>query len=162
MVYSAGLYCRFSKNIYIFFFYFGNILTISFLSFFSHANFSQPYFDRFTSNLARMCLLACDWKNTRAFLKGTKTRSQLTTAKKHRNIGNFFTPAFRFSLVVTKRLKFFETIFSVMTSRVLYLSENVIVTVQNRSVFSDTWHNGASKRPNLTAILENGSSYGQR
>ena len=33
-----------------------------------------------------------------------------------------------------------------MTSRQLYLSENVIVTVQNPPVFSNTWLNGASKK----------------
>jgi len=35
--------------------------------------------------------------------------NQVTTAKKHRNIDQSFTPAVTFSLVVTKRLNFFET-----------------------------------------------------
>ena len=36
-----------------------------------------------------------------------KLKNQVTTAKKHRNIGQIFDPAVTFSLVVTKRLKFF-------------------------------------------------------
>ena len=42
-----------------------------------------------------------------------------------------------------------------MTSRVLYLSENIFATVQNRLVFSITWLNGLEhkKIPTLTAII---------
>ena len=49
-----------------------------------------------------------------------------------------------------------------MTSRLLYLSENVIVTVQNRPVFSNTWLNGASKKTDFDGdYLYSGKSYGQ-
>mgnify|MGYP003389936868 FL=1 len=44
-----------------------------------------------------------------------------------------------------------------MTSRLLYLSENVIVTVQNRPVFSITALNGASKKTDFEVkYLANG------
>ena len=49
--------------------------------------------------------------------------------------------------------KDFWKVFSAMTSRLLYLSDNIFATVQNRLVFSITWLNGASKRPTLTAII---------
>jgi hypothetical protein len=59
-------------------------------------------------------------------------------------------------------VKVFWKIFSAMTSRLLYLSENVIVTVQNRPVFSNTWLNGASKNTDFEVkYLANGIWYGQ-
>ena len=49
-----------------------------------------------------------------------------------------------------------------MTSRVLYLSENIFVTVQNRLVFSNTLLNGASKKTDFDGdYLENRKRYGQ-
>ena len=90
-----------------------------------------------------------------------KLKNQVTTAKKHRKIGHFSYPAVTFSLVLTKRLKFFANLFCDDTW-VLYLSENVIVTVQNRPVFSITRLNGASKKTDFDGkYLENGKSYGK-
>ena len=49
-----------------------------------------------------------------------------------------------------------------MTSGQLYLSENVIVTVQTPPVFSNTWLNGASKKTDFEVkYLANGMRYGQ-
>ena len=49
-----------------------------------------------------------------------------------------------------------------MTSRLLYLSANIIVTVQNRPIFSNTWLNGASKKTDFEVkYLANGMRYGQ-
>ena len=49
-----------------------------------------------------------------------------------------------------------------MTPRVYYLSENVIVTVQNRPVFSNTWLNGVSKKTDFEVkYIANGMRYGQ-
>ena len=95
---------------------------------------------------------SCMWlKQTRAILISSKTRSQ--RPKKHRKSHVFA----RCDETVTV---FF--IFSAITSRMLLFRKCHIVTVQNRSILSITWHNGASKRPPLTAIsLENSMSYGQ-
>jgi len=44
-----------------------------------------------------------------------------------------------------------------MTSRLLYLSNNIFATVQNRLVFSNTWLNGASKKTDFEVnYLANG------
>ena len=49
-----------------------------------------------------------------------------------------------------------------MKSRVLYLSENIFATVQNRLVFSITWLNGASKKTDFDRnYLPNRTRYGQ-
>ena len=49
-----------------------------------------------------------------------------------------------------------------MTSRVLYLSENVFVVVRNRLVFSIIMPNGGSKNTNFEGnYLTNRNSYGQ-
>jgi len=59
-------------------------------------------------------------------------------------------------------VKDYWKIFIAMTPRVLYLSKNVIVIVQNRPVFSNTLLNGASKKTDFDGYyLENGMSYGQ-
>ena len=50
-------------------------------------------------------------------------------------------------------VKFVWKIFTAMTSRLLYLSNNIYATVQNSLVFSNTWLNGASKRPTLMSII---------
>ena len=56
----------------------------------------------------------------------------------------------------------FRKIFSAMTSRVLYLSENIFATVQNRLIFSITALNGASKKTDFEGnYLANGKRYGQ-
>jgi len=46
------------------------------------------------------------FKQTRAIFE--KLKNQVTTAKKHRKIGQFLTPVVTFSLAVTKRLNIFE------------------------------------------------------
>ena len=49
-----------------------------------------------------------------------------------------------------------------MTSRLLYLSNNIYATVQNRLVFSNTWLNRASKKTDFEVIyFANGKRYGQ-
>ena len=85
----------------------------------------------------------------RAILKSSKTRSRRPKTLKNRS--NFRTGRHVFARC-GETVKAFWKIFSAMTSRQLYLSENVIVTVQNRPVFSNTWLNGASKKT-LTAII---------
>jgi len=101
------LYCRFCKN--AIFQNFGNIMFFRrFAFFFSGQLFSavsQPIRTKFGTNVSSSMRL----KQTRAILE--KFKNQVTTAKKHRKIGHFFTPAVTFSLVVTKRLNFFEKSF---------------------------------------------------
>ena len=67
------------------------------------------------------------------------------------------TPVVTFSLAVTKRLNIFEPDKKNLPYRMLYLSENVIVIVQNRPVFSITALNGASKKTDFEVkYLANG------
>jgi len=78
---------------------------VFFYLFFSCQLFSaifQPIYTKFSTGMS-----SCMWlKNMWTLFQ--KFKNQVTTAKKHRfYIGIFFTPAFTFSLVVTKRLKFF-------------------------------------------------------
>ena len=123
-----------------------------FIFFFSCQLFSAVFLPIYT-NLAWTCLVACDKKICGRFSKNSKTRSQ--RPKKTLKYRHFFHPSPYVFARGDETVKVFWKAFSAMISRALYLSENAIVTVQNRPVFSETWLNGASKRPNLTAILEN-------
>ena len=72
---------------------------------FSKPSVSQPICTKFGTK-ASSCI---GLKQPRAIFE--KFKNQVTTAKKHRKIAHFFTPALTFSLAVTKRLKFFEKSF---------------------------------------------------
>ena len=147
---------RFFKISVILCFSVGLLLYIFFFSGQLFSAVSRPIRTKFCTNTSSCMRFIL----RRAILEMFK--NQVTRAKKHRKIGHFSDPAVTFLLVVTKRLKFFCKIFSAMTPRVLYLSENVIVTVQNRPVFSITRLNGASKKTDFDGkYLENGKSYGQ-
>jgi hypothetical protein len=113
--------------------------------FFSPKIFSQPSLNRFSPSLSLTCLV-CDLFWVEQFLKSSKTTSRrLKTSKNRSN----FRPAVTFSLVVTKRLKFFWKTFLWwhLFYTVLNLSENIFATVQiqNNPVFSITWLNGTSR-----------------
>ena len=78
------------------------------LFFFSRQLFSavsRPICTKFGTNVSSWLR----FKQTRAIFE--KFKNQVTTAKKHRKIGQFFTPVVTFSFVVTKRLKIFEKSF---------------------------------------------------
>jgi len=115
-------------------------------SFLSPANFSRPSRTKFGTNVSS-CLR---FKHTRAIFE--KFKNQVTTAKK---LWSFFRPGRHVFARCDETVKVFLKIFSAFTTRarVLYLSGNVIVKIQNRPVFSNTWLNGESKRPTLTAII---------
>ena len=102
-IFSTFLYCRFCKN--AIFQNFGNVIFFCRFAFFSPDNFSQLSLNRYAPNLARMCRLASDKTDDVIF---EKFKNQVTTAKKHRKIGQFFAPAVTFSLVVKKRLYFLK------------------------------------------------------
>ena len=87
----------------------GNIILFSwFAFFFSRQRFSAvswPICTKFGTNVSSGMRFIL----RRAIFE--KFKNQVTKAKKHRNFGQIFTPAATFSLVVTKRLKFFEKSF---------------------------------------------------
>ena len=83
-------------------------------------------------------------------------------AKKTAKNRSFFSPLSHVFVRCDETVKDFWKIFSAITTRVLHLSENVLVIVQNRPVFSITWLNGASKKSDFEGnYLANGKSYGQ-
>ena len=93
------------------------------------------------------------------FWKVKKNRSQRPKTSKNRS--NFRTGRHIFARCDETDKDFWKS-FSGFTTRLLYLSENVIVTVQNRPVFSNTWLNGASKETDFDGYyLDNDTSYDQ-
>ena len=116
---------------------------------------SQPICTKFGTNVSSCVGL----KQTRAIFE--KLQNQVTTAKTSKNRSIFRTGRHIFSRS-EETVKRFLQIFSAMTSRVLYISENIFMTVQNRLVFSNTLLNGASKRIDFDGdYLENRKRYGQ-
>ena len=93
--------------------------SVDLLYFFPPENFSQPSLDRFAPNLARMCLLACDFYWIKRLMKSSKTRSQ--QPKDIVNRSNF-RPARHVFARSDETVKDF---FAMISSRVLYLSENI-------------------------------------
>ena len=97
------------------------------------------------------CLIVCNLYWGERFLKSSKTRSR---RQKKSNIGSFlFIPASRRFCSLWRNGLWFLTYLFAIPSRLLYLSENIFLSVQDRLVFSITWFNEASKRPTLTVII---------
>ena len=78
-----------------------------------------------------------------------KLKNHVTMAKKTLKNQSNFRPGHHVFARCDETVKDFWKIFSAMTSRVLYLSENIFATVQNCLVFSITWLNGSSKKDRL-------------
>ena len=115
-------------------------------SFFSPVNFSQLSLGRFAPNLVRTrCVFLHAIKTDEGDFWKVKKPGH-NGQKKHQKIGQIFTQAVTFSLVVTKRLKFFEKYFLRWHLGCYIFQKNIFVTVQNRLVFSNTLLNGASKK----------------
>jgi len=82
-----------------------------------------------------------------------KFKNQVTPAKKHRKIGQIFAPTVTFSLIVTKRLKFFEKSF--LRWHLGFYTFQKISLRQFRTVwFSQSLGSmERQKRPTLRAII---------
>ena len=157
-----SLYFRYCKN--AIFQNFGNIIFFRRFAFFIFFFFSRqlfsavsrPIYTKFGTNVSSWLR----FKQTRAIFE--KLKNQVTTAKKTSKFRSNFHPGRHVFARCDETVKVFWKIFTAMTSRVLYLSDNVIVTVQNRPVFSNTWLQGASKKSDFDGCyLDNGTSYGQ-
>ena len=129
--------------------------SVDLLFFFSREFFSAvsgPICTKFGANVSSCMRFIL----RRAILE--KLKNQVTTAKKQKNRSNFRTGRHVFARC-DETVKVFFLIFTAMTSRLLYLSNNTFATVQNRLVFSNTWLNGASKKTDFEVnYLANGKS----
>ena len=127
------------------------------------AFFLQPTFvSRLSTDLHQIrhecVVLLAIYTEERDFRKVQKPGHDGQNTSKNRS---FFQPGRHVFACSDETVKAFCKIFPAMTSRVLYLSENVIVTVQNRPVFSITRLNGAYKNTDFDdEYLENAKSYG--
>ena len=104
----------------------------------------------FVPNLARMFFCMRFLLNQALY---EKFKNQVTAAKKTSKNRSNFRPGRHVFARCDETVKDFRKIFSAMTSRVLYLSENIFATVENHLVFSIIRLNGGLKRPTLRAII---------
>ena len=108
---------------------------------------SQPICTKFGTNVSSWLR----FKQTRAIFE--KFKNQVTTAKKHRNFGKIFIPVVTFSLVVTKRLKFFEKSFRAWPLG-CYTFQKMSLWKSRTVQFSQTLGSKERrKRPTLAAII---------
>ena len=137
-----------------------NFFKISVILCFSVGSFLYFFFLR-TNFLSRLSADSHQIWPERVFLHAIYTEeSDFWKVKKPGHDGqktsknrSFYRPGRHVFARCDETVKVFCKVFTAMTPRVLYLSENVIVTVQNRPVFSITRLNGASKIPTLTTNI---------